>query len=238
MVRRRVVGARCREHAATGRAAVVQRDSALVARWQLAVRCGARVRGTGLGRKKLFVRVAGRTPRAWRGRSPANTGCCSHGGRGIMRRRSFSAPAVQQNPVSLEGLVRGRNCTRVADKNVDRRSVRMRRRDAPCVVDVGLPRVARPRGLAPWKRVSPATRQHSPPRPDVRDAGRARRCRGRTPPALSMVHPETCGIVHAPTVARSECAGLLTRVAAANAAEHYGAGSPLVRPHCSRTLSR
>ena len=32
---------------------------------------------------------------------PANTGCCSHGGRGIMSRRSFSTAAVQQNPVSL-----------------------------------------------------------------------------------------------------------------------------------------
>ena len=71
------------------------------ARWKHAVRCNARVRGTGLGRQKLFVRVAGGIPRAWRGRSPANTGCCSHGGGRIVSRTVFCGAAVQQNPVSL-----------------------------------------------------------------------------------------------------------------------------------------
>ena len=35
---------------------------------------------------------------------PANTGCCSHGGRRIVSRTVFSAAAVQQNPVSLAGV--------------------------------------------------------------------------------------------------------------------------------------
>jgi hypothetical protein len=34
-------------------------------------------------------------------RRRANTGCCSHGGRGIVIRTAFCPAAVQQNPVSL-----------------------------------------------------------------------------------------------------------------------------------------
>jgi hypothetical protein len=53
-----------------------------------------------------------------------------------------------------------------------------------------------------------------------------------------VVHPERCKIVHQSQFARSRVTGLLTRVAAVNAAEHYGAGSSFVRPRCSRTPSR
>jgi hypothetical protein len=108
---------------------------------------------------------------------------------GYCDQADHSSAAPQQNPVSLVGLARGRNCILIADDRVGGPSVRVRRHDAPCARDVGQPRVARPCSLARWKRVAASAAVDSSPPHAVCGAGRARRCRGRTPPAPTRGTP-------------------------------------------------
>jgi hypothetical protein len=79
-------------------------------RWQPP--CGAGSRGSvrsgargaaPVQRRCAVVLGPGRKYRGSRQRS--NPGCCSHGDRGIVIRRTFSAVAVQQNPVSVASSV-------------------------------------------------------------------------------------------------------------------------------------